>query len=147
VPPPPVPPEVDALLARPNPAVIASVRRDGSPHTVATWYGWEDGRLLLTMDESRLRLRFLRRDPHVAVTVLDGDDWGRHVSLLGRVVSLEEDRDLEATDRLAVHYSGRPFRRRDRRRYRAWVEVDAWHGWEGSEAWPRPRGSSQEERG
>ena len=57
VPPVPVPPEVEAFLARPNPAVVATLRPDGSPHTVPTWYDWEDGRALLNMDESRLRLR------------------------------------------------------------------------------------------
>ena len=59
----PVPPEVDAFLARPNPAVVATVSPSGAPHTAATWYDWEDGRVLLNMDETRLRLRYLRRNP------------------------------------------------------------------------------------
>jgi len=67
VPPVPLPPELDEFLSRPNPAVIATLRPDGSPHTVPTWYDWEDGRVLLNMDESRLRLRFLRRDPRAAL--------------------------------------------------------------------------------
>ena len=52
----PVPPEVDAFLAQPNPAVVATIRPDGTPHTAATWYDWEDGRVLLNMAESRPRL-------------------------------------------------------------------------------------------
>jgi PPOX class probable F420-dependent enzyme len=136
MPPVPVPAEVDEFLRRPNPAVVASLRHDGSPHTVATWYDWEDERVLLNMDESRLRLRFMRRDPRVALTVLAEDDWYHHVSLLGRVVSLEEDRDLRDIDRLAVRYTGQPFRTRDRRRVSAWVEIDAWHAWHGSRPWP-----------
>ncbi len=75
MPEPPVPPEVDAFLRKPNPAVIATLRPDGSPHTVATWYDWEDGRVLVNMDESRLRLRFMRRDPRVSLTVLDEASW------------------------------------------------------------------------
>ena len=39
----PVPPEVSEFLARPNPAIVATLRPDGSPHTAATWYDWEDG--------------------------------------------------------------------------------------------------------
>ncbi len=66
MPPAPVPPHVDDFLRRPNPAVVASLRRDGSPHTVVTWYAWEENRVVLSMDESRLRLRFMRRDPRVA---------------------------------------------------------------------------------
>src|SRR4029453_12781022 len=67
----PVPPEVDDFLAQPNPAVVATLRPDGSPHTVPTWYDWEDGRVLLNMDESRLRLQFMQRDPRAALTGLD----------------------------------------------------------------------------
>jgi PPOX class probable F420-dependent enzyme len=127
MPPTPVPATLDEFLRRPNPAVVASLRRDGSPHTVATWYDWEDNRALLNMDESRLRLRFMRRDPRVALTVLDDDGWGRHVSLLGGIVSLEEDVDLQDIDRLARRYTGERFRTRDRRRFSAWVRVENWH--------------------
>ena len=127
----PVPPEVDEFLRLPNPAVVATLRADGSPHTVPTWYDWEDGRVLLNMDESRLRLGHLRRDPRAALTVLGGgeDGWYRHVSLLGNVVSIADDDSLEDIDRLALRYTGQPFRTRDRKRVSAWLEPERWHGW------------------
>ena len=131
----PVPPEVDELLSRPNPAVVATLRPDGSPHTAATWYDWEDGRVLLNMAETRLRLRFLRRDPRAALTVLDEGSWYRHVSLIGRVVSIEDDVDLADIDRLARRYTGRDYRSRDQKRVSAWFEPDRWHGWAGGDAW------------
>jgi PPOX class probable F420-dependent enzyme len=136
VPRPPLPPEVDEFLRRPNPAVVASVRPNGSPHTVATWYLWDGARALLNMHESRLRLRFMRRDPRVALTVLGEGDWYRHVSLLGQVAELVEDESLAGIDRLARHYTGEPFGDRESRRVNAWVEVSAWHAWEGSGPWP-----------
>ncbi len=116
--------------------MLASLRRDGSPHTVATWYAWEDERVLPSMDESRLRLRFMRRDRRVALTVLGDDGWGRHVSLLGRVVAIDEDVGLRDIDRLAVRYAGEAFRTRERRRFSAWIEIDAWHGRVGTQPWP-----------
>jgi len=129
VPEPPVPPEVDDFLREPNPAVIATLRADGSPHTVATWYDWEEGRVLVNMAETRLRLRFMRRDPRVALTVLGKDSWYSHLSLLGRAVSIEDDPDLVDIDRLSQRYYGRPFRNREQKRVSAWIEVDRWHGW------------------
>ena len=132
----PLPPEVLELVLRPNPAVVASLRPDGSPHTVATWYDWEDGQVLLNMDESRRRLGFMRADPRVALTVLDDEDWGRHVGLLGRIVRIEEDSELRDIDRLAIRYTGAPFSRRDAQRYSAWMEVETWHAWSGSGPWP-----------
>ena len=125
----PVPPEVDELLRRPNPAVIATLRPDGSPHSVPTWYDWEGGRVLLNMEDTRLRLGYMRRDPRVSLTVLAEDGWYRHVSLLGRIVSIEDDDDLADIDRRALRYTGQPFRTRDRKRVSAWMEPERWHGW------------------
>jgi len=125
----PVPPEVDEFLAQANPAVVGTVRRDGSPHTVATWYDWEDGRALLNMEDTRLRLAHLRADPRVSLTVLAEGNWYRHVTLLGRVASIEEDVGLRDIDRLALRYTGKPYRRRDRARFSAWLEPERWHVW------------------
>ena len=113
MPKPPLPAELDALLREPNPATISTLKPDGSPHSVATWYLWEDGRILVNMDHSRARLDYIRKDPRVAVTVLDGDDWYRHVSLFGRVASIEPDEGLRDIDRLSQHYRGAPYRNRD----------------------------------
>lgn len=88
--------------------------------------------MLLNMDESRLRLRFLRRDPSAALTVLDADSWYSHVSLIGRVVSIEDDPELIDIDRLATRYTGQPFRRRNEKRVSAWFEPERWHGWSGA---------------
>ena len=132
----PVPSDVDEFLARPNPAVVATLRRDGSPHSAATWYDWEDGRVLLNMDATRLRLAHMRRDPRVALTVVGDENWYRQVTLLGRVVSIEPDPDLRDIDRLARRYTGNDYARRDRDSVTAWVEVDSWYGWEGGGHWP-----------
>ena len=123
------PPEIDELLRRPNPAVVATLRPDGSPHTVATWYLWDGERLLLNMDESRARLGFIRRDPRVSLTVLDAESWYRQVTLLGRAAELVDDDELTDIDRLSRHYGGEPFRDRESRRVSAWVEVESWHLW------------------
>jgi len=129
----PVPPEIDAFLTRPNPAVVATVSPGGAPHTAATWYDWENGRVLLNMDESRLRLHYLRENPAVALTVLGEDSWYAQVTLLGRVVSIEEDPELADIDRLSIRYRGEPYHRRDARRVTAWMQPERWS------SWPLPR--------
>lgn len=136
MPPVPVPAELVEFLRRPHPAVIATLKPDGAPHTVATWYDWDDGEVLVNMDASRARLGFMRRDPRVALTVLEHRDWYRHVSLLGRVARIEPDPDLADIDRLARRYTGNPFRNRNAERYSARIAVESWHAWAGSEPWP-----------
>lgn len=125
----PFPATVRELLAKPNPSVITTVRPDGQPVSVATWYLLDHGRILVNMDESRRRLDYIRNDPRVTMTVLDADDWYTHVSLQGRVVELQDDPDLLDIDRLARHYTGKPYATRDRRRVSARIEVHRWHGW------------------
>ncbi|RRR84328.1 PPOX class F420-dependent oxidoreductase [Streptomyces sp. RP5T] len=126
---PPLPPEAVELLSRPNPCVMATLRSDGAPVSTATWYLWENGRVLINLDEGRVRLKHLRRDPRVTLTVLAGDDWYTHITLIGRVSETYEDKDLADIDRLSTHYIGRPYPTRDRGRVSAWIEVERWHGW------------------
>lgn len=130
MPTPPLPEHVRELLARPNPAVVATLGADGRPVSVATWYLLEeDGRILLNMDEGRKRLAHLRRDPRVSLTALDADGWYTHVSLQGRVTEMRDDAGLVDIDRLAEHYTGKPYSNRERGRVSARMEIDRWHGW------------------
>ncbi|MGC9380536.1 PPOX class F420-dependent oxidoreductase [Streptomyces sp. MH13] len=127
---PPLPPEAVDLLRRPNPCVMATLRSDGAPVSTPTWYLWEDdGRVLINFDEGRVRLGHVRRDPRVTLTVLAGDDWYTHVTLIGRVTETRDDEDLTGIDRLSRHYTGDPYPDRVRARVSAWVEVERWHGW------------------
>ncbi len=123
-------PEIEAFLREPNPAVVATLRADGSPHSVATWYDWIDGLILLNMDATRARLGHLRRDPRVSLTVLDKDSWYSHVSLAGVVDRLVDDPELADIDRLALRYTGNPFRNRVDKRVSAWVRPERWERWE-----------------
>jgi PPOX class probable F420-dependent enzyme len=126
----PVPEEVARFLAQPNPAVIGTLSSDGAPVTVATWYLWEDGRVLVNMEGSRVRLEHVRRDPRVALTVIDGENWYRHVSLRGRVTSLEPDEDFSDIDRLSTHYGGSPYPNHTDPRWSARIEITSWHRWQ-----------------
>jgi PPOX class probable F420-dependent enzyme len=134
MPKPPLPDELQRVLAKPNPAIIASVTPDGAPNTVATWYVWEDGHAVVNMDEGRKRLEYLRREPRVSLTVLDGDSWYRHITLHGRV-TLEDDTNLEMIDRISKHYMGNPYSQRDRGRVSGWIDVESWHAWNGGRPW------------
>jgi PPOX class probable F420-dependent enzyme len=133
----PLPEKTRELLAKPNPAVITTLRPDGQPVSVATWYlldpstgsGRRVDRILVNMDAGRKRLEYLRSDPRVSLTALDEQSWYTHVSIRGRVVEIADDPDLEGIDRLSRHYTGDPYPTRDRPRVSAWIEIDSWHGW------------------
>jgi PPOX class probable F420-dependent enzyme len=125
----PVPGPIAEFLGRPNPAVFASNRPDGQPVSVATWYLYEGGRILVNLASVRKRLEYLEKDPRISLTVLDGDSWYSHVSIQGRVASLEQDPDLSVIDRISRHYTGSEYSARDQKRVSAWIEIERWHAW------------------
>ncbi|HSP08887.1 MAG TPA: pyridoxamine 5'-phosphate oxidase family protein [Candidatus Dormibacteraeota bacterium] len=124
-----LPKEVEDFLRKPNAAVIAAVRPDGFPMTVATWYDWVDGRVLVNMHAKRRRLAWMRQNPKVSLTFFD-QDWYRHVSLYGLVESIDDDVDLADIDRLARRYTAQPFGSRSQERVSAWIAPVGWHGWD-----------------
>jgi PPOX class probable F420-dependent enzyme len=130
----PFPEPVRELLEKPNPAVVATLRSDGTPVSVATWYVLDGDRILLNMDATRTRVGHLRRDPRLTLTVLDADSWYTHVSIIGRVEELVDDVDLTDIDRLSTHYGGSPYPDRESPRISAWVRVERWHGWGAAKA-------------
>jgi PPOX class probable F420-dependent enzyme len=126
---PPLPDAAVAMLKKANPAVITTLRADGQPVSTATWYLWDEGRVLVNMAESRKRLAHLRNDPRVTLTVLDESDWYSHVTLIGRVTEMRDDKDLTDIDRLSRQYLDQPYADREHARVSAWIEIDRWHGW------------------
>ena len=121
--------DVRELLLKPHPAVMATVRKDGSPVTVPTWYRLVGDRILLNLDKSRVRLQHLRRDPRVALSVMEAGNWTTHVSIQGRVKEIVDDPDPSGIDSLAQHYTGENYFNRESPRVDAWVEIDRVHVW------------------
>jgi PPOX class probable F420-dependent enzyme len=122
---------VRAFLREPNPAVMATVAKDGRPIAAATWYLLEDdGRVLVNFDVSRARLTHLRRDPRFALDVIDVADWYSHVALQLEVVEFTDDTELVDIDALSVHYGGSPYANRESGRVSARAEIKDWLGWQ-----------------
>ena len=90
--------------------------------------------MLLNMDDTRVRIKHLRRDPRVTLTVLDEASWYTHVSLIGRVEELIDDPDLTDIDRLSRHYGGEPYPDRVSPRTSGWMTIEKWHGWGAAKA-------------
>lgn len=122
--------ELRAFLERPNPAVMATLARDGRPVAVATWYLLEPtGEVLLNLDAERVRLAHVRRDPRIALDVLEEGNWYRHVGLQLRADRIEDDREHADIDRLSRHYGGRPYPDHERPRVSVRCAVLAAHAW------------------
>ena len=102
----------DAALELLDSAAVASVatlNADGSPHMSLAWIGVEDGEVVFgTLDDQR-KLRNLRRDPRIALTVQSDriNAWGlREYLVLYGTARVTEGGAPELLQRLARTYIG-----------------------------------------
>src|SRR5215467_486385 len=102
-------PEMRQLLDGPNFAHLATLMADGSPQSVPVWVGREADRIVVCTSENSLKGRNTRRDPRVALSVVDFSDPYSEVQLRGRIVERRPDPDLKIIDPISQKYTGKPF--------------------------------------
>ena len=102
-------PKVVASLSRPNFAPIATLMPDGSPNVTPVWIGVGEDKIVFSSGESSLKVRNLRRDPRLALSVVDLNDPYEEVQIRGRVVEFRDDSSFEIMDEISHKYTGKPF--------------------------------------
>ena len=96
------------LLDRPNLAFLADVMEDGSPHVSPVWIALENGHITFNTAVGRVKERNMRRDPRVAISIADKDDFYAKVDIRGRVVEMIEGEEADRQiDQLAKKYLGK----------------------------------------
>jgi PPOX class probable F420-dependent enzyme len=89
-------PEQDEFINKNRWAVVTTLRKDGSPTSSVIFYARSGDELIFSTTESRLKARTLRRDPRIAVAVLDeGAPHG--------FVTVEGKASIQDTDVVAGH--------------------------------------------
>jgi len=101
--------EIRALLDVPNFAHLATLMSDGSPQSAPVWVGREGDRILICTGEGSLKAKNTRRDPRVALSIIDFHDPYMEAQLRGRVVERRPDGDFKYMDPISHKYTGKPF--------------------------------------
>lgn len=101
--------EVKTLLDGANFAHLATLMPDGSPQSVPVWVGREGDRILLCTGEGSLKAKNTRRDPRVALSIIDFHDPYKEAQLRGRIVERRPDGDFRYMDAVSQKYIGKPF--------------------------------------
>ncbi len=104
-------PEVTALLTARNMAHVATLMDDGAPHVSPVWIEVLDGnRLAIFSTAAHLKIRNLRRDPRIGISVTDEHNPYRAVIIRGRVTEeIHGEAALEIADRMSRRYTGADF--------------------------------------
>lgn len=82
-----------AFLREPvRPAILSTVRKDGSPHAAPVWYALDGDVITFTTGQDTVKGRNLRRDPRLALCVQDDQPPFSFVAVQG-VAQLSGDLD------------------------------------------------------
>lgn len=84
-------PDQDAFVRSMKAAIVTSLRKDGSPTSSLIFYALDGDQLLFSTTADRFKAKSLKRDPRIAVAVLDeGAPW-RYVTIEGTATVNETD--------------------------------------------------------
>ncbi len=84
-------PEQDALIRELRWAVVTTLRKDGTPSNSVIFYAVDGDELIFSTTKDRVKAKTLKRDPRVAVTVLDEGAPHRFVTIEGTARVVEDD--------------------------------------------------------
>ena len=101
-----IPADVRALLDAPNYVRLATLRSNGSPRNHAVWVGLEGDSVLVSTFDFTWKAKDMRRDPRVALSIVDLANPYRMAMLQGRVVEERPDQGCRHMDPISVK-SGR----------------------------------------
>ena len=107
-------PGFQKLMREPAYCQLATLMPDGSPQVTQVWVDTDGEHILINTAEGRQKERNVRRDPRVAVNVVDPENAWRIAMVRGRVVDVTTSGADQLIDQLAKKYLNEdiyPFRR------------------------------------
>lgn len=98
--------QIEAFLAPPRHAIVATNRAAGPPQLTPVWYIYEGGQMYISAGAGTVKVQNLRRDSRVTVCVDGGHPDARYVILQGTVTILEpgDSRQEQMRWRIIRHY-------------------------------------------
>lgn len=98
------------LLTARNVAHVAVLMADGAPHVAPVWITLVDGRPAIFSERENLRVRNLRRDGRIALSVTDEHNPYRSVLIRGHVAEeVGGDAAVAVMDEMSNRYAGRDY--------------------------------------
>jgi PPOX class probable F420-dependent enzyme len=107
-------------------AFLSTLMKNGSPQLTPIWFNVEDGMLTINSVKGRVKDQNLRRDPRLAIVIMDFSKPLEYIQVRGRVADITEEGGEEHIHALAQKYQGKNWNIPDgqiRVKYRIQVEA------------------------
>ena len=98
--------DVLALLREPSYAQLATLMPDGSPQVTQVWIETDGEHIIVNTVVGHQKERNVRRDPRVAINLIDPNDQSRQAAIRGHVVEMTTEGAAEQINSLAKKYMG-----------------------------------------
>lgn len=106
-------PETHQDLLTANVAMLATIGQDGYPQVTALWFLYDDGRIKISLNTSRQKVKNLQAHPECTFFILDTTNPYRTLEVRARA-SVEPDPDYAFAKKLGSKYGGIDFSANDR---------------------------------
>ena len=87
-------------------ASLGTLMPDGRPQVTPVWCDFDGEHIIFNSAKGRQKDKNVRRDPRVAMTLMDPENPYRYLEIRGRVVEITEDGASANIDKLAKRYLG-----------------------------------------
>jgi PPOX class probable F420-dependent enzyme len=98
--------DLQRLFQGRNLAFISTLTKDGSPHITPMWADMEGDVILINTFESSAKSKNIKKDPRIAISVVESNNPYNMVSIKGRVVDQTTEGADEHLKKLAKRYLG-----------------------------------------
>lgn len=82
--------EMNALLSKPNNAIVGVNRARGAPQLTTVWYAWDGEAFIFTTTKDRAKYLNIQRDPSISI-IVDDQALHKYVVAYGRAEIIEEN--------------------------------------------------------
>ena len=97
--------EIAAYLAEAHIAHLVTLRSNGRPHVAPVWYLEENGRAFVMADANAVKVRNIRRNPAVSLSIATDQRPLKYVVLTGDAQVADGDL-VQMVERICVRYDG-----------------------------------------
>ncbi|HET9292093.1 MAG TPA: PPOX class F420-dependent oxidoreductase [Actinomycetes bacterium] len=102
---------VRQLAKERNFAVLTTLLPDGQPMSHVMWIDCDDEHVVINTETHRQKVKNIRRDPRVTVTIWDAGDPYRYAEVRGEAVETVAGPEARAhIDELSMKYNGHEYR-------------------------------------
>ena len=101
-----IPEKYRDLLSKRAFANLATIMPDGTPQVTPVWFDSDGNHLIVNSALGRQKDKNLRRDPRVALSILDPENPYRYMEIRGRVVEITQEGATQHIDKMAKKYMG-----------------------------------------